>query len=109
MGKTIISPVDRFPGAITIPDWLTIPQAQAWETALREVETMRKGDANLADVEYLVAWWSGISAVVEAWDLQGFSHDPLQTTPRGAVIQLFGWIIDAITGLYMDASDIPNG
>jgi hypothetical protein len=106
MGKIAQSPIKRFPGSITIPDFLTVPQAQAWEECLRKSGEER---AKIGQVEYIALWIPGVTAVVEEWNIEKFSHDPFQTTPRGPVIELISWIIGLMTELYYEAEEIPNG
>jgi hypothetical protein len=108
MSKTITSPVKRFPGTITIPDFLTVPQARAWEKSLKEADALRE-TIEVSDVAYIEAWIPGISAVVSEWNLENFSIDPFQTTPRVAVLNLFTLIIGEVNKLYWDDSEIPNG
>lgn len=103
--KTITSPVKRFPGTVTLPDYLNVPQATAWEKAQAAAEAIdREASTN---AEYIAAWVGGITAVVQVWNLDGFTADPFQTTPRLAVIELMAWLIREITRLYVDDDD-PN-
>jgi hypothetical protein len=106
MSKVITSPVQRFPGTVTLPDFLTFPQAIAWEEASREAEALKKDGAVAA--RSIQAWTKGITAVVQEWNLTGFSVEPFQSTPRAEVVRLCSWLIDEITRLYEDTDAIPN-
>lgn len=103
----ITSPVKRFPGTVDLPEYLTIPQAVAWEQSTKQASMLRKG-GEATDAEYIGAWVPGLLAVVQAWGLEGFSPDPFQSTPRKAVIDLLSWLITEITKLYEDAEEVPN-
>jgi malate synthase len=92
---------------VTIPDYLTIPQARAFENSQAEAASIDRGKAT--GLDYIVAWLPGIQACVIEWGLDGFCPDPFQTTPRAAVNLLVSWLIDEIVILYGDATTIPNG
>lgn len=109
MTRVISSPTKRFPGTITLPDFLTIPQARAWEECLDGARALRDRGISYTSVEYIAVWEPGLREVVQAWDVEGFSHDPLQTTPRGAVLDLIVMVVNEITGMYQGEVDDPNG
>lgn len=126
--RTITSPVKRFPGTVTLPDYLTFPQAITWEKAIDEANALRdpvldnEGNpardkngrvirvtkSGVTEAEYLNVWTPALLSVVQAWSLDGFSVEPFQATPRAALISLFSWLIGEITALYDDSEDIPN-
>jgi hypothetical protein len=106
MSKTITSPVKRFPGTVTLPDFLTFPQAIAWEEAQADSEALRDGKTVFA--KRMQALVPGFMAVVQEWNLENFSLEPFQSTPRGAVIELCAWLIGEVTKLYDEAEEIPN-
>lgn len=103
----ITSPIKRFPGTVTIPAYLTFPQATAWEKAGQAAQALKDAPGS-TDAEYLGAWLPGIMAVVEAWNLEGFDPASPPSTPRMSVIRLITWLIGAITELYQDAEEVPN-
>lgn len=105
MPKQVTSPVKRFPGTVTLPDYLTIPQAITWERALRDAGNLDRQTATNAD--FIGIYVPGVAAVVLEWGLEGFTPDPFQTTPRKAVDELLAWLIREITALYGDDTD-PN-
>jgi hypothetical protein len=107
MSRAIESPVKRWPGRITLPDYLTAPQDAAFEDARTEAANF--GDDQFA--HFSNAWLPGILACVEKWELQGFPENPtpetFPKTPRGPFAELLAWIIGEIAKLYED-DPVPN-
>lgn len=108
MAKTITSPVERFPGTVELPDFLTVPQAITWERAQKEAQRL-KDDPEASEAELLSAWVPSIQTIVAGWHLERFSVDPFQMTPRLSVIRLITWLIVEIGKLYEDEENLPNG
>jgi hypothetical protein len=108
MPKIITSTIKRFPGSVTLPDYLTISQARAWEACIDAAQALRAQNISKSSVEYIAVWEPGINAVVQEWSLTGFSHDPIQTTPRAAVFDVVLLIMDAITEMYVGEANVPN-
>ena len=102
---TLTSPVKRFPGTVELPDFLTLPQALAWEQARADADTLRADGKT--DAELLNAWLVGIKGVVCDWHIDGYSIEPIQLSPRSPVIQLTAWLLEEITRLYYGDDD-PN-
>lgn len=125
MSKVLESPVKRWPGTITIPDFLTIPQAIAWEEAignaneiLPEAEPFVKDEKlTTSQINRISASWStkwtslvlpGIMACVESWNLEGLDHNNFPATPPLSRVKLVAWIVNEIKKLYDEAEEIPN-
>jgi len=111
MSKRITSPSLRWPGAVVLSDPLTLPQALAWEKAIRHVQ-QNKDEVTITDVNY--AMMPGICACVEKWELEGLEQvtpDTFPATPRRASIELASWLVDEITRLYRGEEEKapPNG
>ena len=108
MPKIITSPVKHFPGTVTLSDPLTFPQTFAFEDAIKESKSLSK-DATLRRFHY--ALLPGILACVEKWDLKDITNptrDTFPSTPDGSVVQLLTWLLNAITALHKETTDIPN-
>lgn len=129
--KVLESPVKLWPGTITLPDFLTLPQAIEWEDALNDAEdlipeidfekdengklitkNMSKKDLRVLTMrnksKYANALIPGIKACVIEWNLQGFDPNNWPATPRQSRIDLVNWIVSNIAELYKEASEIPN-
>jgi hypothetical protein len=108
MTKTITSPVERWPGEVVLFDPLTLPQEAAWAEGVAEAQTKRSIPG------FQTALLPGIFMCVKEWHLGGgFPERPnLQNfppRPRADVAQLIAWLTEAITELYREAVDVPNG
>jgi len=125
MSKVLTSPVKKWPGTITIPDYLTIPQAMAWEEAfdnarslLPECEPFKTGEKlTVKQIETIndqtSSKWAnailpGILACVESWNLEGFDPNKFPATPKTSRVILITWILGEITKLYNEAEEVPN-
>jgi hypothetical protein len=109
MSKVIESPVKRWPGTITLPDYLTYPQVVAFRKAVAEAKGLGE-DAQL-DV-YNYAMLPGLCICVERWDIAGLpEHVTAETFPAAparASSQLLAWVINGVVALFKDAEEIPN-
>jgi len=110
MSKTIESPVERFPGTVTLSDPLTFPQALAMEDALEAAKEL--GETSVRRQNYTVL--PGLIACVEEWniDAEGFPANPtadtFPSTPATPAAQLIAWLIEEIILLYYEAEPDPN-
>jgi len=131
MSKTLTSPVKRWPGTVTLPDYLTIPQAMAWEEAFNnskdllpeitpviigldnKIPELTKEQKDYVDKKFSSAWANailpGIMACVTEWNLEGLDKDNFPATPKQSRIELISWLITEISKLYKEADEIPNG
>ena len=118
----ITSPVKRFPGTVTLPDFLILPQVLAWdETLIRKDEIKgrlpqdreptfpeRKKFRGELDAAYLPA----IFGIVQEWHIEGVPDVPtienFPLTPRTPSAELTSWLIREIEALYYGEIDIPN-
>ena len=125
MSKILTSPVKKWPGTITLPDFLTIGQAMAWEEAyanateiLPEAEPIQKDEQLTNDqINRVAATWAakwtelilpGIMACVESWNLEGLDHNNFPATPRMSRVTLVAWIVTEIKKLYDEENEVPN-
>ena len=128
----IESPVKRWPGTITLPEYLTIPQAMKWEECLAEARSIlpevefeftEDGELDITKIKaehleyfsihdslkYQNKMLPGILVCVSEWNLEGFDSINFPATPRKSRVALFNWIMAEITKLYKEADEVPNG
>lgn len=110
MSKRILSPSSLWPGEVSLSSPMTLPQAIAWERAIREVQD--KTDVTLTEINY--ALLPAICGCVEKWNLGGLGDitpDTFPGTPRGKSAELIGWLVNEITAVYTGEEEKadPNG
>jgi len=101
MSKTITSPVEKFPGTVIIPNHLTMPQALAYERAVRDGSALILEESTQSDYDALMV--NAVCEIVEEWNLDDFdqlSPDTFPFTPRLASAELIAWLFGEITELY---------
>lgn len=101
MPKTITSPVKEFPGTVILPDYLTMPQALAYERAIRDGSALMEQNATPAEYDALTV--EAICECVQEWNLDGFEQlapDTFPFTPRLASTELINWLFSEIIKLY---------
>jgi hypothetical protein len=115
----ITSPVKRFPGTVVLPDFMTLPQVQAWDEwrgKRDEIQARIQGEG-LADklktrTELDSIYLPAFFMIVSEWHLENVpEHPTLETfplTPRLETAKLIGWISAAIETLYFGEVEIPN-
>ena len=126
MSKTIVSPVKKWPGSVTISDPLNISQAMAFEEAINGLQEFRatlpkyevtdkngnkKSVVDTLSAKYRSLLIPGICACVEKWELDGLrvvTPDNFPATPKLSSARLALWLSDEITNLYREADEIPN-
>ena len=124
MSKIIESPVGVFPGFVTLPEFLTLPQVQQFERAMYEIRVLAarlKGDIengidpdqSIVDSDFDAVTLPAVCSIIESWDLK-YNGEPLEQpspnsfpgSPRVAAGELLKWLIDEISDLY--SPEIPN-
>jgi hypothetical protein len=108
------SPVPRFPGYIVLPEFLTMPQVMAFESALGNVSANLPADGStrvwltVSDGEMVKA----ALLTVKEWHIQGMPEDPSADTfpfsPRKASHDLILWIFGLIRDLWVGELADPN-
>lgn len=100
----IISPIKRWPGTVTLPDYLTFDQVRAYREA-SEAE-----DANADGA--IRKWLPAICAIVTHWDLRGLpsplTPDTWPATPPASAARLYLWLMDSITALFAEDEERPK-
>jgi hypothetical protein len=118
MSQVKESPVKRFAGSVTIPDYLNLPQLMTWREAFAKAQAMRKDaegndiSEKLSLIEFYHALLPGILACVEKWDIpllvQPVTVDNFPASPVKSACDLVSWLIKIINPLLEEADDIPN-
>lgn len=107
MSKTIISPVQRWAGTVTIADPLTIPQAQLVEAGM---SVDKKGNVFLSEIDS--AQLPAIFACVEKWQLAGMPEpltlDNFPASPRVDSHKLIEWLFKSVWDVYFGELEIPK-
>ena len=109
MSKVITSPVEDFPGTVTLADPLTFPQSIAFEDALiaaRDIEgRITRAKAQFATIP-------GILACVESWDLENFPEnvgaDNFPSTPHVPSARLIDWLSEEISIIFVGGESVPS-
>ncbi len=107
MPKTVTSPVEKFPGKVTLAEPLTMPMVLEFEKAIAEGLELK--DARQSEYDMIMV--PAICACVEEWNLEGLGDlnpDTFPGSPRKASAKLVSWLTREITALYRDAEDAPN-
>lgn len=100
MSKLIHSPVDKFPGDVTLFDPVPYTAYIAWEKAIRV-------DGEAQDSVKQFALFEGVKALVEAWNIPDFDISNPPATPRTPVLNLLAWLVTEI-GIVVNGDTDPN-
>ena len=115
MSKLITSPVDKFPGTVTLSDPLTFPQFLAVQDAVLGIQALRdEPDGKTLTQERInFMYLPGLVGCVEEWRLENFpevvTEDTFPVTPGAASNELIVWLLSEIISLYNKAEEVPNG
>lgn len=106
MSQTIQSPFTDYPGSITLPDGLTLPQMAAWELVM-EVTRGRYDKAQ----SWLVALPS-LANIVEAWSIEGIPEKPTiencEFSPYRRYKRFAGWVFSEVCKIYLGEEEYPK-
>lgn len=107
------SPVAKFPGTVVLPEYLTMPQVLAFETALGKLTADLPEDGqrvwlSIGDRQML----SAVLPVVTEWRITGVPESPTAETfpftPRKASHDLIQWLFNLIRDIWIGEDQIPN-
>jgi len=99
MGKQITSPVDKYPGTVTLIDPVPYPVYIEWEKAIHDLDDLVLSDAQFSMLK-------AVRLMVENWDIPDFDIENPPATPRAKVVSLLAWLIEEI-GRVINGTD-PN-
>ena len=108
MSRIITSPVQEFPGTVTISEPVLYPQYLQYRRLMVESDQAHT-DGRFVDQE--IAAWGALVACIETFDVPGFeSNDPTQfpASPRRAVIDLLQFIVGEVRKVIVGEEHIPN-
>ena len=120
MSKVIKSPVERWPGQVTISDPMNYDQVRKIEDAMDAGHGFDPSSymSKLQEVE--VVWTSKINqaslpailACVESWELKDFPENVTEAnfpaTPRGDAMELAAWLFGEIQSVYYGEIEVKN-
>ena len=108
MTKRIESPVEKFPGFVTLHDPLTYPQLIAYHDATEKASEL--GETTWIKLRF--ALLPGVLACVESWEIEGLQEEPtvdnFPATPLIPSGELITWLQEEITKLLVEAETVPN-
>lgn len=109
MPKVIESPIEQFPGKVTLYDPLNMLQVLVWEKGFRSAQEL--GDkATLSEVN--AAYMPAVLACVEKWEISGVPEQPTPETfpfsPRLPSARLLDWLIGEISRVYFGEAEVKN-
>jgi len=122
MSRKVDCPVVRWPGSVTLPDYLTLPQYNTFRRALRAAVAYRAGEMKAAlekdpeaqtfefdSGEYNERLEPGLMACIEKFELQGLTvNGHLPATPAKDSQALFEWLESELLKLARGEEDIPK-
>lgn len=102
------SNVQRWPGRIYLPDYLTFPALLEWEKAIKHLQSGPDGKTNV-DMESLYTHvLPVIMNVVVKWELEGLPEKMTPETFPGSA-ELLNWLTNCVTELFSNTNEIaPN-
>lgn len=110
MSKIITSPIQRWAGAVTIADPLTISQAQLIEAGMTLPENGEDGRVWLSVIDGMQL--PAIFACVEKWELanipEALTIDNFPASPRVDSHKLIDWLFTEIRKVYFGEAEVPN-
>lgn len=96
---------------MTIADPLTMPQAQAIEATIKQIEGGENGKTWLSVVDGMQL--PAVLACVEKWELSNFpanvTADTFPASPRADSHKLIAWLFAEVFKVYIGEAEIPNG
>lgn len=100
MSKLIHSPVEKFPGDVTLFDPVPYPAYIEWEKTVRL-------EGKPEDSTMQMALFGGVKAMVEKWEISNFDINNPSATPRTPVLNLLAWLVTEI-GKVINGDIDPN-
>ena len=106
----IESPVKRFPGSVTLPDFPTYIQVLTFGKAYHQARA--RGD-EISMGEYIYITLPGMLPMIETWSIAGIPEHPSitdieQMKPGRAVAELLAWLWSECVKVYAREEELPN-
>lgn len=108
-----VSPVEKFPGHVILPEFLTLPQVRAFESAIssqRNIES--SGDDNVWVSVISEMRLPAIFACISEWHLQGIPEKPdLENFPMTPIVpanELVTWLFTEVRNLWVGETEDPK-
>ena len=117
MPRQITSPVEKWPGTVTLCDPLTFPQVVGLQDAFADVETAREKaqvkNRVLTQAKLDSILLEPVCACVQKWELDGFPEDvsveTFPATPQKPAAELVAWLIGEVMKIYTgETAPVPN-
>lgn len=107
MSKTVTSPVDKFPGTVTLWDPIPLPRVLAYEASIAKIRAL-EASSNSTISEACIP---GILQCIEEINIEGFpenvTFENWPFTPRWAAAKLVAWIMKEID-IIVDGEQVPE-
>lgn len=96
MCKVITSPVKRWPGTVTLPDWYDWGRLGKWQDDWDHVSELQKAEEK--SLLIIKAQSESIFPMIDEWHLTGILDKPdrLPATPTDDALTLHRWLIGEI-------------
>ena len=114
MSKTIVSPVNRWEGTVTLHDPLTLPQLAAFHQSIGDATILRSKyrGKTFTDAMYYNALMPGVYACVSKFELKnwpGVVAELFPTKPSDEAAQMAAWLVEEVTKLTAEAeAEVPK-
>jgi len=107
MSKILVSPVEAFPGTITLPDRLTLHQVAVWEKSVSLARRLPPGDAQVWEVAL-----PALAEIVIDWSVEGVDKSPTADNfpyfPYAEACLFTRWVREEVSKLNMRETVIPK-
>jgi hypothetical protein len=102
MSKRAESPVKQFPGYIIMPDYYLFDRLISWDEAVINSQD----EHGMMSVQAIIR---AALPMIDEWRIEGVEPDAekFPATPRLAVIQFAGWLVNSIKGV-TEGADAVN-
>ena len=108
--RIVKSPVERWPGSITLPDYLSYVQEEAWEDVIDGLEGQKFLDLAVK-AKSARRFLPVILDVVQEWNLAGLpvkmTEETFPATPKVSAAILLSWLMGEINQMHEEGAAIP--
>jgi len=105
--KTFVSTIERWPGKVLTNEWMTWPQLELWEVALKAAQKVNAENDSV--IQFYSIMLPIALEIVKEWDIQGLSAEIKSTDDLPASVELIAFIVESISKLFADTNAVsPN-